>query len=127
MSITIAIIIATVIVSVIAFPRNVKAIESMRKPELFDKLKFNPYLVWHKKEWYRMFSAGLLHANWTHLAFNMITMFFFGRNVEQYFEALFGKFGVLLFILFYVLALGISSVYDLYKNKNNHYYNAIGA
>ncbi len=127
MSVTIAIIIATIAVSMVAFPRNVQSIESMRKPELFEKLKFNAYMIYHHKEWYRMFSAGLLHANWSHLAFNMFTLFFFGRNVEQAFEAYFGKFGVGIFILFYALALGVSSIYDLLKYKDSHYYNAIGA
>jgi len=127
MSVTIAIIIATVAVSMVAFPRHIQSIDSMRKPELFNKLKFNAYMIYHRKEWYRMFSAGLLHANWSHLAFNMITLFFFGRNVEAAFEVLFGKFGVLIFITFYALALGVSSIYDLFKYKDSHYYNAIGA
>lgn len=127
MSVTIAIIIATIAVSMVAFPRNVQSIESMRKPELFEKLKFNAYMIYHRKEWYRMFSAGLLHANWSHLAFNMITMFFFGRNVEQAFEAYFGKFGVFIFVIFYALALGVSSIYDLFKYKDSQHYNAIGA
>ncbi len=117
----------TIIVSIISFPENVASIDSLRNTKLFDKLKFNAYMIYHRKEWFRMFSAGLLHANWMHLGFNMFTLYFFGPIVEQYFELIFGKLGILLFILFYILALGVSSIYDLIKHKNDHHYNAIGA
>ena len=46
-------------------------------------LLFNAYRVWHGKQWYRMFSYGLVHAGWGHLIFNMLTLVFFGAVVEQ--------------------------------------------
>ena len=53
-------------------------------------LKFNAYDVWHRKQWYRMLSYGLVHGGWGHLFFNMLTLYFFGTVVEQYFQAAFG-------------------------------------
>ena len=54
-----------------------------------DALKFNAYDVWHRKQWYRMLSYGLVHGSWGHLFFNMLTLYFFGTVVERYFQAAF--------------------------------------
>lgn len=122
MSVTIFIIILTALVSIPAFNNS----------NLFNKLKFNAYMTYHKKEWYRLFSHGLLHANWEHIIFNMLTLYFFGDNVEMVMEAfynvkMFPIPGKLMFLLFYISAIGIASIASLIKHKNNHYYNAVGA
>lgn len=124
---TIVIIIFTLLISISAFPPNVGSIDSLRRPELFDKFKFNAYMVYHRKEWWRMFTSGLVHADWMHLFFNLLTLYFFADIVEYYFKVHFGTYGILIYFLFYVAALAISSIHDLIKHKNNHYYNAIGA
>jgi membrane associated rhomboid family serine protease len=124
---TLVIIIATFLISISAFPASVGSIDSLRRSGLFDKFKFNAYMVYHRKEWWRMFSSGLIHADWMHLIFNMLTLYFFGDYVEQYFRLYFGKIGVLYYLLLYVIALGASSIHDLIKYKNQHYYNAVGA
>ncbi len=94
--------------------------------ELFDKLKLNPYMVVHRKEYFRVLGHGFLHADYTHLIFNMITLYFFGGIVEQVFIELF-PLGKMLFILFYLLAIIVSSLPSIIKNRNNAYYNSIGA
>ena len=33
---------------------------------------FNAYQVWHRKQWHRMLSYGLVHSGWGHLIFNML-------------------------------------------------------
>lgn len=38
-------------------------------------------------EWWRLFSAGFLHANFMHLASNMLGIYIFGRLVENFFGA----------------------------------------
>lgn len=95
--------------------------------EWFDKLKLNPYMVYHRKEWHRLFSHGLVHANWSHLLFNMLTLYFFGENVEMYFKAIFGTKGTLFYTLMYVFAIAVASTRSMYLNKNNHWYNSVGA
>ena len=91
-------------------------------------LVFNAYRIHHGKEWHRMLSYGLIHGSWGHLFFNMLTLFFFGRVVEEYFPMVFGdKLGVLLYVVFYVSAIAISTVGDLIKYRNDVSYNAVGA
>ena len=95
---------------------------------MFQALEFNAWAVWHDRQWYRMLSYGLVHAGWGHLFFNMLTLYFFGRVVEAYFGDIFGASkGALLYVLFYVSALAVSSIADLVKFRDNPRYNAVGA
>lgn len=93
-----------------------------------NKLLFNAYQVWHRKQWHRMLSYGLVHAGWGHLIFNMLTLYFFGPVVEEFFVILFGPgYGEVLFVVFYVSAIAVSTIGDLVKYKDNWNYNAVGA
>ena len=91
-------------------------------------LKFNAYDVWHRKQWYRMLSYGLVHGGWGHLFFNMLALYFFGTVVEQYFQAAFGSTsGIILYVVLYVTAIAVSTLGDLLKYRNAPGYNAVGA
>ncbi len=105
------------------------SITSMENDALKNKLMFNAYMIHKRKEWYRFFSSGLIHADFMHLAFNMFSLYMFGKGVETIygFEDVFGAKGPLFFILLYVGGLALSSLYSYEKNKNNIYYNALGA
>ena len=116
--ITVIIIAITCIVSILCFNGTLNG----------NKLIFNAYQVWHRKEWYRMLTSGIIHSGWGHLFFNMLTLYFFGRIVEQYFSAAFGGvLGAVLYVMLYVSALAISSLGDLVKYRDNWNYNALGA
>ena len=116
--ITVIIIAITCIVSILCFNGTLNG----------NKLIFNAYQVWHRKEWYRMLTSGMIHSGWGHLFFNMLTLYFFGRVVEQYFSAAFGGVpGAVLYVVLYVSALAISSLGDLVKYRDNWNYNALGA
>jgi len=118
---TYIIIVFTIIFSIAAF----------RSSEYFSKFQFNAYQVYHRKEWYRLLSHGFLHANWTHLIVNMLVLFIFGPVVEQYFKHYLPpgvlKFYRFIFLAFYLLAIVLSSLLSLYKQKNNAWYNSVGA
>jgi membrane associated rhomboid family serine protease len=94
----------------------------------YERMMFNAYATWHRKQWYRLFSYGLVHGGWAHLLFNMITLYCFGRILEQYFGIFFGETtGTILYIVLYVSALAVSSIADLVKYKDDIGYNAVGA
>jgi membrane associated rhomboid family serine protease len=116
MSITLFIIIFTVLVTITAW----------RNREVFDKLKLNPYMIIHRKEYFRIVGHAVLHIDWTHLIFNMVTLYFFGEFVEQAMQVIF-DYGKLLFILMYILAAIVSSLPSIAKHKNDHWYNSVGA
>ena len=129
MTITTLIIIVTSFFSVIAFQGNSLLPENLRRPEWTDKYKFNAYLIWHERQFVRLFGHGLIHANLMHLVFNMITLYCFGEGLEILFSAYSGStlIGKLLFLLLYVTALPVSSLWDLFRHRDHSYYNAVGA
>lgn len=115
---TYAIIIITVLVSIAAFNNE----------ELFQRFRFNAWLIKEKKQSWRFFSYALLHAGWMHLLVNMFVFFSFGRFVEQAFIQVFGiGQGLLYFVLLYVGGVLFSTLYDYNKQKANPYYDAVGA
>ena len=118
MSITVLIILITVVTSWQGFSQ----------PGFTHKYMFNAYQVRHRKEWYRMVTHGFLHADWGHLAFNMLSFYSFGESIEKVFKGIFGETqGILFYLALYFGAMIFSSVYSLIKHKNNAHYNALGA
>ena len=116
--VTLIIILITVAVSILCFTGRLD----------INALMFNAYDIRHRKQWYRMFSYGLVHGGCGHLIFNILTLFFFGRVVEQYFQAAFGHtHGIILYVVLYVSAIAVSTVGDLIKYKDDCSYNAVGA
>ena len=118
---TILIIVITSVMSVIAFNRR----------DIFDKLQLNPYAVYHKKEWYRILSHGFIHADWVHLFVNMFVLFSFGSAVENIFKQLEAnqiiKSPVLVFVILYFGSMILATVTTIAKQKDNHWYNSVGA
>ena len=99
-----------------------------KTPEKKTAFIHHPYSVKHRKEYLRLFSNGFIHADLTHLLFNMLTLFFFGELVEGKFEIEFGPvFGKLSFLLFYLSAIVFSCIPSQLKHQDNQYYGALGA
>ena len=117
MSITIVIIVITVIISAMAWNNY----------GLMDRWIMNPYQVAHQGQYYRLITSGFLHADWGHLFFNMLSLYFFGGGMEQVFNALFGASGPLYLIGFYLIAILVSDIPTLLKYRNDRSYNSLGA
>ncbi|OYT14831.1 MAG: rhomboid family intramembrane serine protease [Bacteroidetes bacterium 4572_77] len=103
------------------------SISAWNQADLFAKLRFNPTLIKERKEYWRAFSYGLIHADWIHLGINMFVLYSFGSVVIQYFSLVFPGSGIAFYLLLYVGGLAVSVVPAYIKHKNNPYYNAVGA
>lgn len=68
----------------------------------------------------RMFSSGFLHADFPHLIFNMLTLYFFAPVVIEYL----GDFS---FALIYIGSLIFGSLLTMLLHKNDYSYRAVGA
>ncbi|MCG8475283.1 MAG: rhomboid family intramembrane serine protease [Cytophagales bacterium] len=117
MNLTVVIIVITVVASFSAWS----------KPELMNKWILNPYMVWHRGQWQRMLLSGFIHKDQMHLFFNMFTFYFFGGVVEKIFAYYFGSLGVVYFLVLYLAGIVFADLPTLFKHKDNHYYNALGA
>lgn len=117
MSITLILIIVTVGISYY----------SWQNPSMLDKLVLNPYKVTKKNEYYRFISSGFIHADFGHLIFNMLSLWFVGEGIEGLFGMLFGTNGGIYFLVLYILGIIVSDIPTFLKNRNNSNYNSLGA
>jgi membrane associated rhomboid family serine protease len=67
---------------------------------------------------------GFIHADWSHLLFNMITLYFFGRQTEQVMAGVIGPFG---FLLFYLSAIVIAILPTYLRHRKDARYRSLGA
>ncbi|MGH8118700.1 MAG: rhomboid family intramembrane serine protease [Rhodanobacteraceae bacterium] len=114
MLLTLAIIAVTCVVSWIAF----------KDGKLLDRLLLWPPAVDKKHEYWRLLSYGLVHGDFTHLLFNMFTLFFFGRAMEGLYARYLGPGG---FLWFYAGGLLVSILPTYIKNRRNPNYRSLGA
>ena len=116
-TITLIIVIITTLVSIGGFNNQ----------KMIDDLIFYPPAVTRQKQWYRFFTCGLIHADFAHLAFNMLSLYLFGRFVEEKFLEIFGETGKWYYLVMYISALLVSLLPTYLKNKNNAAYRSLGA
>lgn len=114
--ITIALIAANVIISLVA----------MNNDEVLSKTIMWPYGVKKYNQFYRFITSGFIHADYMHLFFNMFTLFFFGKVVEPAFNQL-GLGGAIAYIALYFLGLIVSDIPTYLKQKDNYNYHCLGA
>jgi len=81
---------------------------------------FNVGALVNAKQHYRVFTSSFLHGDYFHLLFNMMTLFYFGPEVER----ILGTDGFLVVYFGAVLASGIVS---FYVNRKNLDYTSLGA
>ncbi len=100
----ILLILATVAVSYAGF----------RNPAVEAKCIFRPESILADKEYYRLVTAGFLHAGWTHLACNMVSLYLFGPILERW-------LGRTDFLLIYFGAVMGGNLLSLYVHRHHEY------
>lgn len=111
---TLILIAVTVLLSWLAFDR----------PRLLDRLILWPPAIDRQKQYDRLLTHGFIHADWQHLLFNMITLFFFGRATEQLIVSMIGPVG---YVLFYLSAIVIAILPTYLRHRHDSRYRSLGA
>jgi membrane associated rhomboid family serine protease len=114
MPITLVIIAITSIVSFMAF-KNMRLMN--------DLILWSPAIT-RQREYHRLVTYGVVHADFSHLFVNMLTLYFFGQAMEGFFARALGPFG---FALFYLGGLVVSILPTYLKNRDNPNYRSLGA
>ena len=107
---TFTIVIATLAVTIVAF----------RNEALYERLLMSIDEVLRRGQWWRMLTAGLVHADWPHLLANMFSLFAFGTWLEHVITS--WRFGML-----YVLGVLMASFASLVIHRHAVDYRAVGA
>lgn len=111
---TFILIAVTVAVSWLAFER----------PSVLQRLILWPPAIERSKQFDRLLTHGFIHADWSHLLFNMITLYFFGRVVERVMMAYVGPIG---FVLFYLSAIVVAILPTYMRHRHDPRYSSLGA
>ena len=106
---TVAIIVLTSICSLLGF----------RDPAFRERHLFSVREILAGKQYHRLFTSALLHADWNHLLLNMVSLFLFGRGIEW-------LLGVRQFLLIYLVAVLGGGALSLWIHRH-HEYQAYGA
>ena len=117
MSVTLLFIIAIFLCSYNAF----------QKPYLIDKYIMSPYQIVHHKQYYRLLTSGFFHADYTHLIFNLLSLYFFGDVLEAILAYHYGNLYPIYYVLFFLFASVIADLYAVYRYKDIYNYASLGA
>jgi len=114
--ITLTIIIVTCVITLAGFKNG----------RVVDELIFWPPAINKKHQYYRFITCGLIHADYMHLIFNMLTLYFFGTFMEAHYQ---GELGLQkwYYLALYIGALIISNIPTYLKHRNDYNYRSLGA
>ncbi|MBE9584719.1 rhomboid family intramembrane serine protease [Mucilaginibacter sp. JRF] len=87
---------------------------------VYRKFTLHPYSVSRGQELYTLITSGLIHKDWGHLFFNMLSFFFFAFTLEA-------RIGHWQFGLIYVVSLVLSDLPTVAKHRHNQWYYSLGA
>lgn len=115
------ILIITIIISIIGFNNK----------SLINKMTFMPYDIKNNSNYSRFFTHILIHADYSHLLFNMISLYYLGNSLLNFPGGLIYEYGnsigQLHFLFLYLLGGLFASCIPFERNKENPNYASIGA
>jgi len=119
--ITLVIVIITILFSLFAF----------RRKKMLYRFDLSPYHIVHKRQYYRIITHAFLHADYVHLAINMLVLYSFGTYVEHMLGDL-QKQGLIFsgpffFILLYLVSVILASLTTIARYRDDQKYSALGA
>ncbi len=97
-----------------------------RNEKLINELIFWPPAITQKFQYYRFITCGLIHADYMHLIFNMLTLYFFGTIMEYHYQGVLGL-QKWYYLALYIGALIVSNIPTYLKHRNDYNYRSLGA
>jgi membrane associated rhomboid family serine protease len=89
-------------------------------PAIIERSMLRPYWLKRNGEYERLITSGFVHADLWHLAFNMLTFYFFAFALED-------RIGSLKLLTLYLLGLVLSDLGTYFKHRDNPDYASLGA
>ena len=89
-------------------------------PQIIERNLFRPYWFQRRGDYWTALTSGFVHADLTHLLFNMITFYFFAFQLDR-------TIGRMRLLALYLFALVLSNLGTFLKQRNNPDYASLGA
>ena len=116
------------IVSIIIAITVLISLQANKKNQLKQKLLYIPFRLKENNEYYRLVSHIFIHADISHLAFNMISLYFLGSTLEHSLIDIYGfNLGACYFLILYFLGAIFASLPSFLKHQDNPAYRSLGA
>ncbi|WP_460761843.1 rhomboid family intramembrane serine protease [Lysobacter fragariae] len=97
---------------------------AFERPPLLQRLILWPPAISRNRQYDRLLTHGFIHADWSHLLFNMLTLFFFGGPIERVLTSSIGPFG---YVLFYLSAIVVAILPSYTQHRKDARYHSLGA
>lgn len=94
--------------------------KGLKSHSFFEDNKFQVDKLLVNKEYKRIFSSSFLHLDWSHLFFNMISLWFFSSSIEA-------ALGPIPFLLVYFISIAGGDILSLVVHRNHGDYSSVGA
>ncbi|WP_149193631.1 rhomboid family intramembrane serine protease [Luteimonas suaedae] len=98
--------------------------QAFNNPQLLARLILWPPAIDRHHQYERLVTHGFIHADWMHLLFNMITLYFFGSVMEQFFAERIGALG---YLAFYLSAIVVAILPTYMRHQRDAHYRSLGA
>ncbi len=96
--------------------------------DLLEAWIMEPYVMARNGQWYRLLTSGFLHADWSHLLFNMFAFYSFSPIVLSTLAQGYGVVaGLGLFLLLYLGGIIVSDLPTYFKHRDDRGYRSLGA
>jgi len=116
------------IVSIIIVITVLISFQANKNPDLKQRFLYIPYQLKHNNEFYRLISHIFIHADISHLAFNMISLYFLGSTLSFYFIDYYGlQLGTAYLLILYFAGAIFASLPSFFKHQDNSSYRSLGA
>jgi membrane associated rhomboid family serine protease len=112
--------IQTPVASVIFVFTVITSIYAFNDQTIYGKFMLHPHSIYRGKSLFTIITSGMIHKDWAHLIFNMISYFFFAFQLEMI-------IGHWQFALLYIVSLALSDLPTIIKHKNDYWYHSLGA
>ncbi len=89
-------------------------------PKIINVGLFRPYWFVRSNQFHTIITSGFIHADMSHLLFNMFTFYFFAFDLERH-------IGAPRFVILYMFGLVLSHACTFFKHKDNREYASLGA
>jgi membrane associated rhomboid family serine protease len=89
-------------------------------PNVIQRSLFRPYFFLRNRQYDTIVTSGFVHADLTHLIFNMMTFYFFAFPLER-------RIGPVAFTALYAIGLVVSEIGTYFKHRNDPDYASLGA
>jgi membrane associated rhomboid family serine protease len=112
--------IAPAALGILALTTIVSVLGLLVAPRIIEKNLLRPYSLVREQRYDTLISKGFVHADMSHLFFNMLTLYFFGPALEA-------TIGTVKFVVLYFVGLLVASLGTFFRRRRDPNYASLGA